>query len=264
MYTKQSLIADIKSLGIQPADVLTVHTSLKSIGRIDDREATGAEVLISALKSCVPDGLLVIPSHTYANILETPVFDIQRTMPCIGAVPCVAVQMANRAWEHRDNTCIRSFHPSHSVVAFGKDAYDFVKDERSSQMPMADNGCYDKLYHMGGKILLIGVGLERNTFIHRIDETFCDTYLAEGSIAPLDKYPITNIDYDGSVHPRLARNCNQPAPSRYYPQYQSLLEKAGALHYGKIGNASAIVCDARKTFDAISQAIRNGFRLRVT
>ena len=264
MYTTQSLIADIKSLGIQPSDVLTVHTSLKSIGRIDDREATGAEVLISALKSCVPDGLLVIPSHTYANILEDPVFDIQRTMPCIGAVPCAAVALANAAWKRQDKTCIRSFHPSHSVVAFGKDAWNFVKDDRYAQIPMADNGCYDKLHRLGAKILLIGVGLERNTFIHRIDEIFGETYLAAGEIRPLEKYPITGIDYDGTVYPRLARNCNQPAPSRCYPQYQSLLEKAGALHYGKIGNADVMVCDAKKTFDAISQAIQKGFRLCVT
>ena len=264
MHTKESLIADILSLGIKPTDVITAHTSLKAIGRIDDREATGAEVLISALRSCVPEGLLVIPSHTYANILEAPVFDIRRTMPCIGAVPNVAVQLANRAWEREDRTCVRSFHPSHSVVAFGRNARDFVKDDRYAQMPMADNGCYDKLHRLGAKILLIGVGLERNTFIHRIDETFRDTYLAEGSIVPLDKYPVTGIDYDGSVHPRLARNCNQPAPSRCYPQYQQLLEKAGALHFGKIGNADVILCDAKKTFDTVSQAIRSGFRLTVT
>lgn len=263
MHTKESLIADILALGIMPADIITAHTSLKAIGKIDDREATGAEVLISALQSCIPEGLLVIPSHTYVNIRKDPVFDIRRTMPCIGTLPRVAVEMANRAYELQDKTCIRSFHPSHSVVAFGKNAWDFVKDDRLAQLPMADSGCYDKLYQLGAKILLIGVGLERNTFIHRIDETFCDTYLAEGSIIPLDKYPITGIDYDGSVHPQLARNCNQPAPSRYYPQYQPLLEKAGALRRGKIGDADVLVCDAKKTFDAISKAIQDGFRLVV-
>jgi len=94
MHTEQSLAADIRALGVTSTDLLTVHTALKKVGTIDTSQKSGAEVLIDALRSCVSEGLLLIPAHTFRNVRETPVFDIRRTMPCIGAVPCVAVEMA--------------------------------------------------------------------------------------------------------------------------------------------------------------------------
>lgn len=262
MHTEQSLMTDLQSLGILPVDVITVHMSLKAVGTIDTSEQTGAEVVISALKRCVPQGLLAIPAHTYTNLLQEPVFNIRTSEPCIGAVPRVAARMASESWDQKDVSCLRSSHPSHSVVAFGKDAYAFAKDDRLAETPFPPFGCYGKLLQMAGKILLIGVGLERNTFLHLIDETFYDDYIAAGRLAPVGKFPVTVIDYDGTVSSRPMRKTHQPAPSKCYPQYQPLLEQAGALHYGKFGDADVIVCDARKAFDAISKAIHEGFILQ--
>ena len=92
MHTEDQLLEQIKALGVQPDDTLIVHTSLKSIGQLDTSAKSGAEVLISALRRAVPKGLLLIPAFTFANIRQTPVFDIRNTQPCIGAVPCMAVQ----------------------------------------------------------------------------------------------------------------------------------------------------------------------------
>ena len=262
MHTEQSLIADLQALGILPGDVITAHMSLKSVGTIDTSEKTGAEVVISALKRCVPQGLLAIPSHTYTNLVQEPVFNIRTSEPCIGAVPRVAARMASEAWDQKDRSCIRSSHPSHSVVAFGKEAYAFVKDDRLAETAFPPFGCYGKLLQMSGKILLIGVGLERNSFIHLVDEAFYDDYIAAGRLTPVDKFSVTVIDYDGTARACQMRTTHQPAPSRCYPQYQPLLEQAGALRYGKFGDADVIVCDARKAYDAIFQAVRDGFILQ--
>ncbi len=252
MYTEQQLTEQIKKLGIKKNDFITVHMSLKSIGDIDTSEKSSAEVFISALKNCVPDGLLVIPSHTYSNIREVPVFNIRETMPCIGAVPTVAVQMANRAYDSGDKTCIRSFHLSHSVVAFGEKAYEFTDDDKNAESPMPEFGCYNKLARYGAKILLVGVGLGNNTIIHAVDEV----------IAPLtDPYPITAIDYDGRKYQRIARNCPGPWPAKCYTQYEPYLEEAGAITRGKIGDADVMVCDAKITVETILNLRKNGFQL---
>ena len=189
MFTQKELINDIRALGIKDDDLLTVHTSLKAIGEIDGQGKSGAETVIEALRSCVSDGILMIPAHTYQNIREVPIFDIRRTMPCIGTMPCVAVEMANKAFDEGDRTCVRSMQVSHSVVAFGKNAYEFVECDRhvNTRTPMA--GCYGKLYYEGGKILLLGVDLSRNTYIHAIDEHIDATVY--GATA------VTVTDYDG-------------------------------------------------------------------
>ena len=242
MYNENQLLEQIQALGIRETDLLTVHTSLKSVGAIQTNGVTAAETLISALRKSVKNGLLFVPAHTYSNIRETPIFDIRNTMPCIGGVPCAAVEMANRAYDSNDDTCIRSFHVSHSVVAFGENAKEFVADDINAVSPVPMFGCYGKLLSMRGKILFIGTKLSNNTFIHSIDE-----YLQpEGMSAP---YEITAIDYEGNKTTRIARNCQ--GPSAKYVGYEPYLQAADALTYGKIGDANCILCDAKKCFDVV-------------
>ena len=242
MYTEDQLVEQIKALGIAPTDTLIVHTSLKAMGALDTREKTGAEVLISALRQTVPQGLLLIPAFTFANIRQIPIFDIQHTEPCIGAVPCMAVKMANEAYAKQDRTCIRSFHVSHSVVAFGEKAYEYTQSDRESVSPTPFTGCIGKLYEQDAKMLYIGVGIIKTTFMHAVDE-----YLEpEGMSAP---YPITAIDYDGTEVQRQARNCQ--GPSRLYDIYEPYLQEAGGITYGKLGDAETRLVSARKCFDTV-------------
>lgn len=258
MYTKKDLTEQIRALGILPSDTVTVHTSLKAVGAIDPGESSSAHTLISALRGAVPEGLLAIPSHTFRNIREVPVFDIRKTMPCIGAIPTVAVELANEAYDKGDNTCIRSFHLSHSVVAFGKDAAAFTKDDKDADSPMPTFGCYGKLLSRKGKVLLIGTTLASNTFIHYIDESMITR---EDFLPP---YPVTGIDYDGTAYDRWARNCTGPkssAASRYFTQYEPYLKEGGALTCGMVGDAETTVCDVQKMYDIIRSLHKDGFCL---
>lgn len=258
MFTQSQLTQQIRSLGIKSDDVLTVHTSLKSVGQLDTGEKTGAEVLIDALRDAVADGLLLVPSHTFRNVREVPVFDIRNTMPCIGAVTTVAVQMANKAVDCGDKTIVRSYHFTHSVVAFGKDAYDYVKDDRNCIATMSEDSCYGKLYKKKAKILFIGTTLANNTFIHYID--MCNP----NHIQPTP-FPIMGIDYDGTKCERAVMrsvgSLECTASSDCFIQYEPYLKEAGALTYGKVGDADSFVCDAVKCFDVITNLQKNGFCL---
>ena len=244
MYTKNDLVCDIRALGVEDSDLLTVHTSLKAIGEIDGKGKSGAETVIDALRTCVSEGILMIPAHTYKNIREIPVFDIRRTMPCIGALPCVAVEMANQAVDKGDMTCVRSMQVSHSVVAFGKRAYEFVACDRkvNTRTPMA--GCYGKLYYQGGKILLLGVDLSKNTFIHAIVEHIDATVY--GATA------VTVTDYDGKSWVQEELLTKGPAAATFV-HYQDALDAVGTITYGKIGNAESMLIDARKCFDVVME-----------
>lgn len=248
MFTENDLIRDIKSLGVKESDLLTVHTSLKAIGEIDSGDRSGAEVVLDALRACVKDGILMIPAHTYQNIREIPVFDIRKTMPCIGTLPRVAVEAANRAVDSGDRSCVRSLQVSHSVVAFGKRAYEFVECDRSvnTRTPMA--GCYGKLYYEGGKILLLGVDLSRNTYIHAIDEHIDATVY--GATA------VTVTDYDGNSWVQEELLTKGPAAATFV-RYKDALDAAGATVYGRVGDAECMLIDARKCFDVVMETRRN-------
>ena len=247
MFTEKDLIRDIRKIGVEENDLLTVHTSLKAIGEVKG-EISGAHTVIDALRCCVSKGILMIPSHTYSNIRETPVFNIRETMPCIGTLPCVAVYLANEAYDRGDKTCVRSLQVSHSVVAFGEKAYDFVECDRKvrTRTPMA--GCYGKLYYEGGKILLLGVDLSRNTYIHAIDEYIDATVY--GTLA------VTVTDYDGSRWVQEEMKTQGPAAATFV-RYKEPLDAVGAIKYGYIGNAASMLIDARKCFDVVMEIRTN-------
>ena len=248
MFTENDLIRDIQAMGVQNDDLLTVHTSLKAIGEIECDEKTGAEVVIDALRFCVRNGILMIPAHTYKNIREVPEFDIRRTMPCIGVLPCVAVELANKAYDSGDKTCVRSMQVSHSVVAFGDNAYEFVECDRhvNTRMPMA--GCYGKLYYRGGKILLLGVDLTKNTFIHAIDEHI------DATVRGTTEIKVTDYNGESWIHKELLTI--GPAAATFV-MFKDPLEAAGAVRYGKIGNADSMLIDARKCYDVVMEIRKN-------
>lgn len=235
-YTKSELTCQIRKMGVKPNDLLTVHTALRAVGNIETEGKSGAHILIEALKDAVPQGLLLIPSHTFKNIREEPVFNIRETMHCIGTVPSVAVTLANEAYDRGDKTCIRSFHVSHSVVAFGEKALEYTEGDRKAESAMSDGGSYAKLYEQGGKILLIGIGIECNTFIHRAYEALEPQNIPK-------PYNITSTDYDRSVVTRVVRNA--PGGAKWYKNHLDWLDEHGGLVRGKIGNAPALLCDAR-------------------
>lgn len=254
MHTKLTLLADLRAIGICETDLLTVHTSLKAVGAVDPAGISGGHTVLDALRKSVAEGILMVPAHTYRNIREAPVFHIRETMPCIGTMPGVAVRLANEAYDSGDRTCIRSMQVSHSVVAFGKEAYDFVACDRSveTRTPMA--GCYGNLYRQGGKILLLGVDLSKNTFIHVADEVFdygLDPVTGKAVLPPDCPFTeVTVTDYDGTVGIRRELRTVGPAAADFI-RYESNLQEAGAITYGRIGDAPSMLIDARKCFDTV-------------
>ncbi len=248
MYTKSDLIRHIRALGIKSTDTVMVHTSLKSIGIIDSKNKTSAEIYIDALREAVSDGLLLIPTHTWATVREDgQEFNVRTSLPCIGAVPTVAVKLAEDAFDSGRTDCIRSLHPTHSVVAFGPRAAEYVDGDCFAETPAPRQGSFGKLYEEDAKILLVGVNQGRNTFFHAVDE-----YLDIPNRLCAAPVRLTIRDYDGNVTPRtLTRHSH--SMSDFFMNYEFYLEQQGAVNFGRIGDALTRVCDARKCTHAIAE-----------
>ncbi len=82
--------------------------------------------------------------------------------PCwTGTIPETARKRAN---------ALRSLHPTHSVVAFGKLARWFTTGHELVHSPCGFGSPYDKLADVAGKVVLIGVTQAGNTSIHHAEE----------------------------------------------------------------------------------------------
>ena len=233
MVTKQDVHALLRSFGIGAADTVLMHTSMRAIGSVEG----GCDGLIDGFISYLTEGLFLIPTHTWANVgRKNPVFDVRSTEPCIGALPSVAAKRSDG---------VRSLHPTHSLVAFGKGGERFVGGEEKATSPCPPGGCWARLYEERARILLVGVGLNRNTYIHAVDERIG----LPGRLR--DPIPLTVIDREGRRHELQFRK-HGVTGSEHFGNYQKPLEALGALSYGRLGEAQVICCDAVRCTEVIA------------
>lgn len=232
MLTKEAIQKQLREMGILPSDMVLVHTSLKALGPVEG----GADGLIDAFLGYLTEGMFLVPTHTWATVNQPPhVYDVNETVPCIGTLPRVAAFRKEG---------IRSLHPTHSIWGWGNGAEAFLQGEEKAQTPAAPGGAWDRLADVGAKILLIGVGLDKNTFIHSVEEVAkIPDRLKE------ETYDITILDQSGqaTVHPYHRHLCSRSRDvSVQYVNFEKPLLYHGAMTFGRLGNAQVRIVDAAK------------------
>ncbi len=238
MITASDVSRLLTDCRIRPDDKVTLHVSLRAIGPIEG----GADGLIDAFCAYLSDGLFLVPTHTWANVnRDHPVYDVRATKPCIGVLPTVAAFRADG---------VRSLHPTHSLTAFGKGAAAYVRGEERAETPAPVWGCLSRLYEEHGMILLMGVGLERNTYMHAVEERLDvperlnpETFVA--TIRDRDGRTLTSPPY------HTHHNAAVDDVSRFYPNYKAAFEYAGAVTYHRLGGALVYCLDAVRLTDTM-------------
>lgn len=239
MVTQEDIHTLLKRAGAKENSTVLVHTSMRAIGQVEN----GCDGLIDGFISYLKTGLFLVPTHTW-DIFgeENPLYDVRSTVPCIGALPTVAAK-------RKDG--LRSLHPTHSIAAFGKRASEFLKGEENATTPCPKGGAWARLFDENAIVLLLGVGLERNTYIHAVDEMLdIPNRLVE------KEKTINVIDYEGKEKAVQFRG-HQGTVSEYFPNFQEAFEAHGALTYDKLGNATVGVFKVRKGTEILRKIFAN-------
>jgi len=234
VLTKENLVQDLKNLGVKSGDHLYIHTALKSIGDIDG----GAETLIDALLTAVGEqGTIAVPTHTCsfedAPFGTTP-YDKTKTDGILGVFP-------NILWKHPQAK--RSGHGSHSTAAIGKLA-EYLTENHDPTHALGENSPLYRLYKSGGKILLLGVGMNRVTILH----------MAES----MAKVPYVKLPYNASWGFDVLVNSGEaeterhvqvefPGCSEMFPIFDDIL--GNKISRAKVGQAPAALMDAQELVD---------------
>ena len=232
MVTREEIHRFLAENGIGRDATVLVHTSMRALGGVEG----GCDGLIDAFTSYLTEGLFLVPTHTWANVgAENPVYRVKETAPCIGALPTVAAFRSDG---------VRSLHPTHSVAAFGKRAAEFVRSEERAQSPCPPNGAWARLCDEDAVVLLLGVGLDRCTYIHAVDEMLD----LPGRLAP--PIPLTVVDGEGREY-ALSFQKHGRTGSGFFENYRKPLEYFGALKNASLGNARVGVFLVKPATDII-------------
>ena len=250
MFTKKDIINQLKELNAPTNSIVLIHSSLKAIGAIEGRAEALLDTFIEYFTS--DGGLLCIPAHTWDRIgdLSRITLDFSNPQTCIGTLSNIAVKHQN---------AVRSCHPTHSMAVFGDKmrVTEFVSGEEIFDTPANPKGCYGKIYNNNGYILLIGVGHNRNTYLHCVEEMLD----VPNRISKVPKKATIQFS-DGTVtekwlHPHEAIGIGDV--SLKYPKFEQAFRYHNCITDGKIGNADGQLCNARKMKDVMEMIyLRSG------
>ena len=210
--SQRELASKLKELGIKKGDNLVVHSSMRSLGPVED----GADGVVDTLLECIgPMGLLVMPTFAWSKQ-----FNPELTPSKTGAL--------TEVFRKRTQT-VRSFHPTHSVAACGKDAIALCEDHHL-QPALGKDSPLDRLAKKDGGILLIGVSHDRNSTIH-IGEAYANVpYL---DIASINKPKYMTIY---TPKPMVVELKMPPGCSRGFNKIESVFKENNVVEYLSIGS----------------------------
>jgi aminoglycoside 3-N-acetyltransferase len=233
MYTKEDILTQLKKLGVPKDKPVIVHVSLKKVGATEGR----AQGLLDALIEHVTEkgGTLAVPTHTWSNFYEgkTPVLDMTSNFSCIATFPKIALA---------DGRGQRTLNPTHSLCLFGDRAKEFCQKEEEVDTPTSPLGAYGEIMK-DGYVLLLGVGQEKNTLLHCVEEFLGIRKRLSKERASM---PIKTKDGKQSVKDFYYMVSDEIEDvSVFFPKYEVAFRKYGGIKDGYIGNAKAQLCDAK-------------------
>lgn len=235
MFTKEEIMKQLEEFQHIKGKIVTVHTSLKAVGEIEG----GGDTLLSALIEFFAQdgGILCLPTHTWNSL----VFDRRTNESCTGVMSKLAAARPDG---------VRTLHPTHSMAVFGdkEKVKWFVENEATADTTANPKGCYGKLLAEDGYVLLIGVGQNKNTFIHCVEEMLDVPHRITDY-----KVERTIIHEDGREEKRQLYWFDSIIPdvSVYFPKFEAPFRYHGCIEDGYIGNAKVQVCSATKMYRVI-------------
>jgi aminoglycoside 3-N-acetyltransferase len=173
---KKDIADAVRKAGIAEGDLVMVHSSLSSFGRIEG----GAETVIDAILEAVgSDGTVLFPTFSISFIyFEGSLNRNQTYRPFDKNDPSqVTVGKIPQLFMKRKGV-LRSAHPSHSVAGTGPLAEKCLSGHGEADAPTGKNSPFAKLLEFKGKILHFGSGLDCTTYLHFLEDEMSLPYLA--------------------------------------------------------------------------------------
>ncbi|MCG3179737.1 MAG: hypothetical protein BIFFINMI_02080 [Phycisphaerae bacterium] len=203
--TRGQLADALARAGVTRGDTLLVHSSLKSLGRMEGGAAAVVEALLDAVG---PTGNVAAPTHTCYAVREfdTHVFDPATSPSEVGAIT-EALRLHPRAR--------RSFHPTHSVSAIGPDAEGLTAGHDVDGRTLSRCGPHGRLVRANARIVFIGCGLVANTTYHAAEDWLRLPFMPTVSVRVRRGGEVATVQVAGypSGHRNFYRGSPDPRPT---------------------------------------------------
>ena len=166
-YNSEKLKRAFRELGIERGDTILVHSSFNFFNGFQGNPQDVIYCLINLLGENGNLLMVSLPyeSSSYEYLRKGPVFDVRSTPSKMGILSEIF---------RRKEGVFRSLHPTHPLLAFGKDAAWIVEGHHKCLYPCGKDTPFDKFRSRNGKVLFFDVPFGTFTFIHYIEDEIKD------------------------------------------------------------------------------------------
>jgi len=228
LVTGKDIEEGLRDLGLKSGDIVLVHSSLSSFGRVEG----GADAVVDAILSVLGhEGTLVVPTFNYA---PDP-FDPELTPSLLGVI----TETVRKRPEAR-----RSLHPTHSVAAIGPHTEAIVSWHENTNS-FGEGSALRKLLEMNGKVMLIGVTHTTSSMIHVAEEIVGVPYLNR----------VRQVTV-ATPHGKVAKVLRRPGCSRGFDKITERLEATGTVRKRLIGKSLVQLMPASAIVSAAAQMLK--------
>ncbi|NLM79091.1 MAG: AAC(3) family N-acetyltransferase [Ruminococcaceae bacterium] len=233
--------ASLRQLGIKAGDIVLVHSSLSSLGKVEH----GAQSVIAAFEAVLgQEGTLVFPTlcqNDFTRSYETWHLDKPSD---VGYLTEYFRKLPN---------VYRSDQATHSVAARGRRAYELTTGHTAfgprygifGDYAFSRSSPWQKMYDQNAKVVFLGVSMRKNTFKHFMEYIVVDEALAKIS-NPEDRDRLKNRIWNFA---RFEDHEGLVWPFHDAEQLQQKLDESGLIRKTLCNEATILCVNVRDMVD---------------
>ena len=247
-YDGPALQRRLRSMGIKETDTLLLHSNFEPMSGF-----TGSPLdLVNAFAELLGSrGNLLMVSlpfrgTAYDYLASNKVFNVRKTLSMMGLV--------TEMFRRRPGT-VRSLHPTHPVLACGKDADWLVAGHEDCLFPCGPGTPFDKFRQLNGKILFFDVGMEAITFFHHVEDLVKDRL----SFPVYDErlFSVSAVDAAGNARTIQTYAFNRHVIRRA-DKLRDEMARRGQIRKGRIGNSRLLLVTAADVVECQTRMVESG------
>jgi aminoglycoside N3'-acetyltransferase len=249
-FTPADLGAALRRIGVEPGDVVCVHSSFD---RFQGFRGYLKDALRTLKEAVGPDGGLMMPTQPFEGsaieyVRSHPVTDLARAPSLMGLLT---------EFLRRSPGAVRSINPTHPVAAWGSRGVGLVGNDWEARTPCGRGTAYHRLLEQDGKILTLGTGVAALTFYHCVEELI--EPLMPFSPFTAEEFTLRTRDARGQIYTSRMR-LFEPALSARRRMSLMLpeLKRRGAWRRAKVGRLELILLRASDVLEACRSMAAQG------
>jgi aminoglycoside 3-N-acetyltransferase len=247
-YDAEALKKALKKIGISETDTVMVHANFNPASGFKGAPQDIVNALVELVGRAGNLLMVSIPfrGSAYEYLSKNKPFYVNRTLSMMGLVTEVF---------RKKTGVLRSLHPTHPVLAYGKDSTWLVADHERCLFPCGSGTPFEKFRQLKGKILFFDVGFEAITFFHHVEDL--TKSMLPFNVYAEERFVATTFDGENrqqlvetyAFNPRIARNAAKLAAA---------MAAQGKVRKTTVGRSSLLLVEAEDVVACQTEMISAG------